>query len=142
MVRDLKQFVRECDACQWLKSDTCFPASLLQPLAVLDRPWLDNSMDFVEGLPRSEQKSMVFVVVDRFTKYVHFIPLAHPYIVAKVAHLFMQYVFKLQGMPSTILSDKDLVFTSKFWYELMKLQGTNLLCLLHIIPNKIGRLKW
>ena len=46
MVRDLKQFVRECD--------TCFPAGLLYPLAILDRPWLDISMDFVEGLPRSE----------------------------------------------------------------------------------------
>ena len=62
---------------------------------------------------------MVFVVVDRFTKYVHFIPLAHPYTAAKVAHL-------LHGMPSTIVSDKDLVFTSKFWSELMKLQGITL----------------
>ena len=38
----------------------------------------------------------------------------------------MQYVFKLHGMLSTIVSDRDLVFTSKFWSELMKLQGTNL----------------
>ena len=68
MVRDLKQFMRECDACQRLKSETCLPVGLLQPLAVLDRPWLDSSMDFVEGWPKSRQKSMVFVVVDRFTK--------------------------------------------------------------------------
>ena len=114
MVRDLKQFVRECDACQRLKSDTCFPAGLLQPLAVPDGPWLDISMDFLEGLPRSQQKSVVFVVVDRFTKYVHFIPLAHLYTAAKVTHLFMQYVFKLHGMPFTIMSDRDPVFTSKF----------------------------
>ena len=83
-------------------------------------------MNFVEGLPRSQQKSVVFVVVDRFTKYVHFIPLAHPYTAAKVSHLFMLYVFKLHGTPSTIVSDRDQVFTSKFWSELMKLQGTNL----------------
>jgi len=69
---------------------------------------------------------VVFVVVDRFTKYVHFIPLAHPYTAAKVAQMFMQYVFKLHGMPSTIVSDRDPVFTSKFWLELMKLQGANL----------------
>jgi len=126
MVRDLKQFVRECDACQRLKSDTCFPAGLLQPLAIPNRPRLDISMDFMEGLPRSQQKSVVFMVVDKFTKYVHFIPLAHPYTAAKVAYLFMQYVFKLHGMPSTIVSDRDLVFTFKFLSELMKLQGTNL----------------
>ncbi|XP_075633404.1 uncharacterized protein LOC142605861 [Castanea sativa] len=65
---------------------------LQQPLAVPDKPWLDISMNFVEGLPRSQQKSVVFVVVDKFTKYVHFIPLAHPYIAAKVAHLFMHFI--------------------------------------------------
>ena len=70
-----------------MKSETCLPAGLLQPLVMPDRPWLDISMDFVEGLPRSQQKSMVFVVVDRFTKYVHFIPLAHPYTATKVAHI-------------------------------------------------------
>ena len=102
------------------------PAGLLQPLAIPNRPWLDISMDFVEGLPKSQKKSLVFVVVDRFTKYVHFIPLAHPYAATKVVHLFMQYVFKLHSMPSTIMSDRDPMFTSKFWSELMKLQGTNL----------------
>ena len=126
MVGDLKQFVKECDTCQRLKNETCLPAGLLQPLAIPDRPWLDISMDFVEGLHKSQQKSVVFVVVDRFTKYVHFIPLAHPYTAAKVAQVFMQYVFKLHGMPSTIVSDRDPVFTSKFWSELMKLQGANL----------------
>lgn len=78
-------------------------------------------MDFVEGLPKSHLKSVVFVVVNRLTKYVHFIPLSHPYTAAKVANLFMQFVFKLHGMPSTIVSDGDLVFTSKFWSKLMKL---------------------
>ena len=86
MVRDLKQFVRECDACQRLKSETCLPAGMLQSLAVPNRPWLDISMDFVEGFPKSQQKSVVFVVVDRFTKYVYFIPLAHPYTTAKVVY--------------------------------------------------------
>ena len=71
-------------------------------------------MDFVEGLPKFQQKSVAFVVVDRFTKYVHFISLTHPYTATKVAQLFMQFVFKLHGMRSTIDSDKDPVFTSKF----------------------------
>ena len=83
-------------------------------------------MDFVEGLPKSQLKAMLFVVMDRLTKYVRFIPLPHPYTATKVAHLFTQFVFKLRGMPSTIVSDKDPVFTSKFWSELMKLQGINL----------------
>ena len=71
-------------------------------------------MDFVERLPKSQLKDVVFVVADRFTKFVHFVPLSHPYFVAKVAQLYMQYVFKLHGMPATIVSDRDPVFTSHF----------------------------
>ena len=68
-------------------------------------------------------KTVVFVVVDRLTKYARFIPTSHPYTVAKVANLYMQFVFKLHGMPSSIVSDNDPIFTSKFWLELMRLQG-------------------
>ena len=64
------------------------------------------------------------MVVDRFTKFVHFVPLSHPYSAAKVAQLYMQYVFKLHGMLmlATIVSDRGPVFTSHFWQELMRLQ--------------------
>ena len=112
--QDLKQYVRKCGVCQKLKHETCFPARLLQPLPISERPWLDVSMDFIEGLPKSHLKSVVFVVVDRLTKYVHFVPLSHPYTATKVAILYLQFVFKLHGMPSTIVSDRDLVFTSLF----------------------------
>ena len=112
--QDLKQYVRECDVCQKLKHETCLLASLLQPLPILDKPWLDVSMDFVERLPKSHLKSVVFVVVDRLTKYTHFMALSHPYTDAKVANLYLQFVFKLHGMPSTIVSDRDLVFTSLY----------------------------
>ena len=91
-----------------------------------NKPWLDVSMDFVEGLPKSQSKDVVLVVVDRLTKFVHFILLFHPYTATKVANLYLQHVFKLHGMPASIMSDKDLVFTSHFWQELMRLQGVQL----------------
>ena len=80
-------------------------------------------MDFVEGFPKSQFKDVVLVVVDRLTKFVHFVPLSHPYTTAKVATLYLHYVFKLHGMPALIMSDRDPVFTSHFWQELMRLQG-------------------
>ena len=122
----MKKHVKECDTCQKLKYETCNAADLLQPLPIPDKPWLDVSMDFVEGLPKSQSKDVVLVVVYRLTKFVHFIPLFHPYTAAKVANLYLQHDFKLHGMPASIVSDKDPVFNSHFWQELMRLQGVQL----------------
>ena len=115
--------MKECDTYQKLKHETCFPAGLLQPLPIPEKPWLDVSMDFVESLPKSHLKSVVFVAVDRLTKYTHFMAFSYLYTATKVANLYLHYVFKLHGMPSTIISDRDPVFTSHFSKELMKLQG-------------------
>ena len=112
---DVRKMVRECDICQRLKYETCNPAGLLQSLPIPEKPWKDVSMYFVKGLPKSQLKDAVLVVVDKFTKFVHFVPLSHLYLVAKIAQLYMQYVFKLHGMPTTIVSNKDPVFTSHFW---------------------------
>ena len=57
------------------------------------------STDFVEGLPKSQMKNVVLVVVDKFTKFVHFVALSHPYTASKVVALYMQHGFKLHGMP-------------------------------------------
>ena len=80
-------------------------------------------MDFISGLPMSQGLDTIMVVVDRLTKYVHFIGLSHPYFATKVVVLFAQNVMKLNGMPTSIVSDRDPVFTAKFWAELFKLQG-------------------
>ena len=63
-------------------------------------------------------------MVDRLTKYVHFVPISHPYNTAKITSLYMHHIFKLHGMPSSIVSDRDATFTSLFWSELFRLQGT------------------
>lgn len=66
------------------------------------------------------------VIVDRLTKYVHFIPLSHSYTAVKVTALFISHIFKLHGLPTSIVSDRDPVFTSRFWEELFRLQGVDL----------------
>ena len=52
-------------------------------------------------------KEVVIVVVDRLTKFVHFVALSLPYTTSKVAALYMQHVFKLHGMPTSIVIDRD-----------------------------------
>ena len=98
----------------------------MQPLPVPTAPFTDISMDFITCLPKSEGKKVIFVVVDRLSKYAHFMALTHPYSATTVAKTFMDSVYKLHGMPATIVSDHDTIFLSQFWKELFALQGVNL----------------
>lgn len=72
---------------------------LLQPLLVPSRAWTVVSMDFVEGLPKSEGADVILVVIDKFSKYGLFIPLSHPYTTLQVAKLFFNNVYRLHGLP-------------------------------------------
>jgi hypothetical protein len=81
----MQEFVRSCPTCQRYKSEHLHPAGLLMPLPVPSAVWADIGLDFVEALPRVNGKTIILSVVDRFSKYCHFIPLAHPYTAASVA---------------------------------------------------------
>lgn len=83
-------------------------------------------MDFIEGLPKSEGKDTIMVVVDRFTKYAHFLTLSHPFTAPTVAQLFIDNIYKLHGLPNSIVSDRDKIFTSSFWQNLFKITGVHL----------------
>jgi hypothetical protein len=126
MRSDLKHYLKLCDTCQRNKAETVLPAGLLQPLPIPTRVWADVSMDFIEGLPLSNGFNVIMVVVDRLSKYAHFMALSHPFTAIKVAHIFMTNVFKLHGLPCSIVSDRDPIFTSSFWQELFRLEGTQL----------------
>lgn len=62
---DIKKFVKECDVCQRIKSKTSVPAGLLHPLQIPTTPWTDVSLDFIEGLPKSQGFEVILVVVDK-----------------------------------------------------------------------------
>lgn len=117
MKQQVEDWIRQCQICQQAKHERTHPGGLLQPLPVPTRPWKDITMDFIDGLPKSESFEVILVVVDRLTKYAHFLPLKHPYTAQSVATVFIDNVVRLHGVPASIVSDRDKVFTSFFLEE-------------------------
>lgn len=126
MKKDIKLRVNECDICQTTKAETVHPIGFLQPLPIPQQPWTDIYMDFIERLPNSGGVDVIFVVVDCLNKYGHFMTLSHHYTSKKVANEFIKGVFKLHRFPNSVVSDRDLVFLSSFWWNLFELWGTTL----------------
>jgi hypothetical protein len=83
-------------------------------------------MDFIEGFPKINDKSVILTVLDWFSKYAHFIPLSHPYTTIVMTHAFFFEIARLHGIPCSIVSDQDPIFTSSFWWELFKLFSVSL----------------
>ena len=124
--QNIGQWVRECAICQQNKGENVKYPGLLQPLRIPQEPWRDIAMDFITGLPKSKGNEVIWVVVDRFSRYSHFIALAHPVSAKSLALIFFEQIYKLHGLPETIVSDRDSLFLSEFWQNLFKLSGTRL----------------
>jgi hypothetical protein len=83
-------------------------------------------MDFIEGFPKVNNKSIILTVVDRFSKYAHFIPLGHPYTATTVAWAFFSDIIRLHDIPCSIVNDRVPKFMRNIWQELFKLFGVRL----------------
>ena len=119
-------FVQSCPTCQQAKPERVKYPGLLQPLATPSAAWQVISLDFVEGLPISHGFNCILVVVDLFSKYSHFVALKHPFSALSVAKIFMQHIYRLHGLPTTLVLDHDRIFTSQLWCELFRLARVDL----------------
>jgi hypothetical protein len=127
MKRAIAEYMALCDNCQRVKVEHQIPAGLLQPLKILEWKWEEISMDFIVGLPKTQNGyDSIWVIVDRLSKVAHFIPVKTTYKGSKLAELYIARIVCLHGVPKKIVSDRGTQFTSKFWEKLHQSRDTKL----------------
>lgn len=127
MNKTIKNYIQSCEKCQRNKHRQSKRPGRLNPLPIPETRWQHITMDFILDLPVSNGSNAIWVIVDRLTKRAHFIPIhmGNRESSARVcAETFMREYQRLHGIPESIVSDRDTRFTSTFWKEFMKLQGT------------------
>jgi len=110
----VQQICEQCITCRKIKSRVQLHG-LYTPLSVPTEHLVDIFMDFVLGLPRSKKdKYFIFIMVDRFSKKVHFIVCYKTYDASHIANLFFREIVCLHGIPRSIVSNQDVKFLSYF----------------------------
>ncbi|MCO5574136.1 hypothetical protein L7F22_027916 [Adiantum nelumboides] len=128
MQQDVIKYLKACHSCQIMEASRQLPQGLLQPLPVPKERWESISMDFITTLPcTTKGNAQILVIVDRFSKMTHFIPCKKAASAQDIASLFVQHIFRMHGLPRSIISDRDPKFIGHFWTSLFKSLGTNLL---------------
>jgi transposase InsO family protein len=144
MASDILDYCTTCPQCQALKTG---PPTRLQglhhPLPAPSRPWESIAMDFIGPLPTShigeEKFNNLWVIVDRFSSMVHLIPTTTTVTAEQCGRLYLDNVFRLHGLPLSIVSDRDAKFTGAFWKKLHQLLGTDLLMSTAYHPQTDGK---
>ena len=127
MSNDIKRYVSTCDSCQRNKASNQQTAGLLQTLDTPTRRWEQITMDFITHLPVTKNgNDSIVVFVDRLSKRAHFRALHSTATAPEIAKLFFTTIFVNHGLLTTIISDRDAKFTSRFWKALFKLTDTRL----------------
>jgi hypothetical protein len=110
-----------------VKAERQRPVGRLQPLKILEWKWEEISMDFIVGLPKTQSGyDSIWVIVDRLSKVVHFIPVKTTYKGSKLPELYIARIVCLHGLPKKIVSDRGTWFTMKFWEKLHESMDTKL----------------
>jgi transposase InsO family protein len=138
-------YIKKCADCQRNKHSTYALYGEMQLMELLSELWSDISMDFVTGLPLFKDPATglsydaILVIVDRFTKYALMIPFRRDYTAVQLAHVLKDRLIRDHGIPKTIISDRDKLFTSNYWATLMAEIGTQQKLLTAYYPQTDGQ---
>lgn len=137
--RDIEEWCRSCVTCQTTKASNQKPAGKLHTLPIPTKPWDSIAMDFVGPFPESRGFDYLWVIMCRMTSMVHLIPVHTTMKASELSWIYRREIVRLHGLPSSIVSDRDSKFTSKWWQELHKILGAKLLMSTSFHPQTDGQ---
>jgi len=123
VTKEVKRYMEECDSCQRNKNCIEQLAGKLMPNSIPEKPWTHILVDFITKLPLAQGYDTILVVVDQLTKIVHFIPTTERTSAKGLARLFRDNVWKLHGLPKSIILDRGPQFVAGLIRELNKMLG-------------------
>ncbi|GJW75859.1 putative reverse transcriptase domain-containing protein [Tanacetum coccineum] len=127
MKKDIAEFVSKCLTCLKVKAEHQRLSGLLQQPEIPVWKWEGISMDFVTKLPKiSSGHDTIWVIMDRLTKSVHFLPMCEDYKMERLARLYLNDIVARHGVPISFIADRDSRFTSRFWQSMQEALGTRL----------------
>jgi hypothetical protein len=127
MKRDVARYVEKCLTCLRVKAEHQRPHGKLQPLEIPVWKWEHITMDLITKLPRTPRNfDAIWVIVDRLTKSAHFIAMRESSSAEKLADIYVREIVARHGVPVTVISDRDVRFTSRFWGKFHEDLGTRL----------------
>jgi len=139
IMKDTRVFCRSCESCQRAKRSNQPPKGKLHPLPIPTKPWDLIGMDFIGPFPESKGFNYLWVVICRMTSMVHLIPVHTTMKASELSWVYRKEIVHLHGLPSSIVSDRDSKFTSKWWRELHKTLGAKLLMSTSFHPQTDGQ---
>ena len=123
----MAKFVSQCLVCEQVKVEHQNPASLLHSMPILEWKWDHIAMDFITSLPRTSRgHDAIWVIIDHLTKLAHFLPIKKTFPLNWLAKLYFEEIVRLHGIPASIVSNRDLRFTSQLWGALHEALETQL----------------
>ncbi|CAH1418427.1 unnamed protein product [Lactuca virosa] len=127
MKREIAWYVERCLTCRIVKAEHQRSHGKLQPLEIPMWKWEHITMDFITKLPRTTKGfDFIWVIVDRLTKSAHFLAIRESSSAEKLADVYVREIVSRHGVPVSIVSDRDVSFTSRFWQKFHEELGTRL----------------
>ena len=141
VMRDMGRYVEECDMCQRMKNRMEALVEKFKLSEVLEKPWTHLTVDFITKLPLVAGKDMILVVCNRLSKITHFVTTTEGTSAKELARLFRDNIWKLHGLPESVISDRGPQFAVELTKKLNRMLGikTRLSTLFH--PQTDGQTK-